>query len=90
MPRYWIIRVSEENWCVIRSSNVYGRQNLKRFKSIYELVKPGDIEIFYVKKKGSKGLGEKFVGAFRVVLDWFRGDKPLWPDGVREGKVKYP
>jgi len=30
------------------------------------------------------------VGAFRVVSAWFREEKPLWPDEIREGVVKYP
>jgi len=35
-------------------------------------------------------LGGRFVGAFRVTSSWFREDEPLWPDEVREGRVKYP
>lgn len=88
--RYWIITVSEENWHVIKSSSVYGAPESQRFKPIYELIKPGDIVIFYVKKKGSKSLGGKFVGAFRVVSEWYREDRPLWPDEVGEDRVKYP
>lgn len=90
MLKYWIIAVSEENWRVIKSNNVYGAPEAQGFKPVCELVKPGDIVIFYVKKKGSKTLGGKFVGVFKVVSDWFREDKPLWPDEVREGRVKYP
>ena len=82
--------VSEENWLVIKSSNVYGAPESQRFKPVYELIKPGDILIFYVKKKGSRSLGGKLVGAYKVVSEWYREDKPLWPDEVREGKVKYP
>jgi predicted RNA-binding protein len=54
------------------------------------LVKPGDVLVFYVAKKNSKRLGGKFVGAYRVASEWFREDKPLWPDEAREGRVKYP
>ena len=88
--KHWIITVSEENWYVIKSSNVYGAPESQRFKSIHRLIKPGDIVIFYVKKKDSKDLGGKFVGAFKVISNWFREDKPLWPDEIREGRVKYP
>jgi len=84
------VTVSEENWLVIKSSNVYGAPESQRFKPVYELIKPGDILIFYVKKKGSRSLGGKLVGAYKVVSEWYREDKPLWPDEVREGKVKYP
>jgi len=88
--RYWIITVSEENWHVIKSSSVYGAPGSQRRKPTYELIKTGDIIIFYIKKKDSRSLGGKFVGAFRVVSEWFREDKPLWPDEVRESRVKYP
>jgi predicted RNA-binding protein len=57
---------------------------------VRELVKPGDVVIFYVAKKNSKRLGGKFVGAYRIASEWFREDKPLWPDEAREGRVKYP
>ena len=90
MPKYWIVTVSEENWEIIKSSNIYGAPESKGFKPIYELVKSGDTIIFYVKKRGSKDLGGKFVGVFKVISEWFRGDKPLWPDEVKEGRVKYP
>ncbi|MGB9816424.1 MAG: EVE domain-containing protein [Desulfurococcaceae archaeon] len=61
-----------------------------RNRHMRELVKPGDVVIFYVAKKNSKRLGGKFVGAYRVASEWFREDKPLWPDEAREGRVKYP
>ena len=35
-------------------------------------------------------MGGRFVGVFRVVSSWFREDRVLWPDEVREGRVKYP
>jgi len=74
--RYWIITVSEENWYIIKSSNVYGAPESQKFKPIHELIKLGDIVIFYVEKKNSKDLGGKFVGALKVVSDWFREDRP--------------
>lgn len=61
-----------------------------RNRHMRELVKPGDVVIFYVAKKNSERLGGKFVGAYRVVSEWFREDKPLWPDEARGGRVKYP
>lgn len=90
MPKYWIITVTEENWQVVKSTNIYGAPETQISRSAHNLIKPGDIIIFYVRKKGSKNLGGKFVGAFKVVSDWYRDDKPLWPDETREGKVKYP
>ena len=90
MRRYWIISVTEENWYTIRSSNVYGAPLSQGRKPLHEFVRFGDIIIFYVKKKGSKSLGGKFVGAYKVASEWFREDRPFWPDEVREGRVKYP
>jgi predicted RNA-binding protein len=87
---YWIIPVSEENWLVINEVNVYGAPEATRGRHVRELVKPGDVVIFYVAKKNSRMLGDKFVGAYRVASEWFREDKPLWPDEAREGRVKYP
>jgi len=89
MPNYWILAVSEENWYVIKSAGVYGAPEPQRGRPIYELVRPGDVVIFYVRKKGSTSFGGKFAGAFRVVSSWFREDSPLWPDEAREGRVKY-
>jgi predicted RNA-binding protein len=90
LANYWIIPVSEENWLVIKEVNVYGAPEFTRGRHVRELVKPGDVVIFYVAKKNSRRLGGKFVGAYRVASEWFREDKPLWPDEAREGKVKYP
>ena len=90
MPRYWIIAVSEDNWEVIKRENVYGAPETLGTRSPTRLIEPGDVIIFYVKMRGSKSLGGKFVGAFRVVSQWYREDRPMWPDEVSEGKVRYP
>lgn len=82
--------VSEENWHVIKSSDVYGAPGSQRYKPIYELIELGDIAIFYAKKKGSRSPSGKLVCAFRVVSEWYSEDRPLWPDEVKEGRVKYP
>ena len=90
LPKYWIITVTEENWQVIKTTNTYGAPETQMSRSARNLIKPGDIIIFYVKKRGSKNLGGKFVGVFKVASEWYREEKPLWPDEIREGKVKYP
>lgn len=90
MPKYWIIAVSEDNWEVVKRENVYGAPETSGVRSPTKLIEPEDVVIFYVKVRGSKSLGRKFVGAFRVVSEWYREDKPLWPDEIKEGKVKYP
>lgn len=90
LPLYWIVVIGEDEWEVIRKKNVYGVPETSRTRSPRKLIKPGDIIIFYVKVKGSRYLGGKFVGAFKVVSNWYRESKPLWPSEVREGKVEYP
>lgn len=87
--RYWIVSVSEENWHVIKESNVYGAPKSQRFKDPKDLIEPEDVLIFYVRKTGSRRFGGKFVGAFKVTSTWYREDRPLWPDEVRKGRVKY-
>jgi predicted RNA-binding protein len=83
----WVIPVPEANWEVIKKLNVYGAPE----DSVApKLIKAEDYLVFYVTVKGSKALGGKFVGVYRAVSEWFREDKPLWPDEVAEGKVKYP
>jgi len=91
LTKCWIITVSEENWHIVKSMNIYGAPEPGGVgKPAYQLIEPGDTLIFYVGKKNSKSLGGKFVGAYRVASTWFREDRPLWPDEVREGVVKYP
>jgi len=87
---YWIIPISEENWLVAKETSVYGAPEIARGRHIRELVKPGDVLIFYVTKRASKRLGGKFVGAYRVASEWFREEKQLWPDEACEGRIKYP
>ncbi len=84
---YWIMPVTEDNWLVIRDKLVHGvRARNARFCT--ENIKIGDYLIFYVKKSRSRELGSCFVGVFEVVSNWFKEDKPLWPDEKNE--VKYP
>lgn len=90
MNNYWIIVVSEENWNTIKNLNIYGAPESNVWKPIYELVKPGDYIVFYISKRGSKTLGGKFVGVYKVISTWFKEEKPLWPDEIRENRTKYP
>jgi predicted RNA-binding protein len=83
----WILPVSEANWEVIKKFNIYGAPENS---AAPKLIKIGCYLVFYVTVKGSKTLGGKFVGVYKAVSDWFREDRPLRPDEVAEGKVKYP
>ena len=69
----------------MKTTNTYGAPETRVSRSARNLIKPGDIIIFYIKKKGSKSLGGKFVGAFKVTSEWYHEEKPLWPDEIREG-----
>jgi len=86
--KYWIISITEENWYVVKENNIYGVPEPS--KGIRDLIGLGDTLIFHVIKRRSKKLGGKFVGVFKTASTWFREEKPLWPDEVREGEVKYP
>jgi len=59
-------------------------------KLAHNLIKQGNIRIFYVKKKGSKNSGDKFVGVPRVTSEWYREEKHLWFDETKEDRAKYP
>jgi predicted RNA-binding protein len=86
----WLFTVSEENWATVRTVNLFGAPDVAKGRRVYELVKPGDVLVFYVAKKGSRNLGGMIVGVYRTASAWFRDEKPLWPDEVREGRMKYP
>jgi predicted RNA-binding protein len=78
----WIIPVPEANWEVIKKLNVYGAP---KNSAAPRLIRVGDYLVFYVTVKGSRALGGEFVDVYKAVSEWFREDKPLWPDEVAEG-----
>lgn len=83
----WLFSLTEENWSTVKNLNILGVPEASKAK---DLVEPGDMLVFYVAKKGAKSLGGMMVGVYRVTSTWFREDKPLWADEVREGVTKYP
>ena len=83
--KYWLFSVTEENWLTIKSNNVFGVPEGSRAKDTVNL---GDVMIFYVKKKDAKSLGGMIVGVYKASSTWYREEKPLWPDEIRENKVK--
>ncbi len=87
MTKYWIIPLTEHNWEVVKKLNIIGVAPRSPARN---LISKDDVIIFYVVRKGATKYGGKFVGAYRVVSDWYYEEKPLWPDEVNEGKVKYP
>jgi len=87
MVRYWIIPITYDNWLTCHGELTYGfGENLE------DLIKTGDIIIFYVMKSRCRDpdYAACFVGAYEVIGKWFREDKPLWPDEREVGKVLYP
>jgi len=52
LVNYWIIPISEENWLVVKETGVYGAPEAARGRHIRDLVKPGDVLIFYVSDWG--------------------------------------
>ncbi len=85
MPNYWIFAVTAENWQVIKENKIYGSS-----RDLSRLVQKGDHLIFYVNLKGADpSIAGKFVGVYKIVSDWVREDKPLWPDEQKAGKVLY-
>ena len=87
MARYWIIPITYDNWLICHNKLVYGFG-----ETLEDLVKAGDIIIFYVMKKRCRDpdYAMCFVGAYEVTSSWFRESKPLWPDEQETGKVLYP
>ena len=83
----WLFTITEENFEVVKSSGLFG---VPESSKAPRLVKPGDKLIFYVMKTGAKSLGGMIVGVFRATSSWRRENKRLWPDEIREKKVKYP
>ena len=87
MARYWIIPIMYDNWLVCHDELVYGFG-----ESLEDPIKTGDITIFYVMKKACKDpdYASHLVGAYEIISDWFREDRPLWPDEKEIDKVLYP
>ena len=85
--RYWIIPITYDNWLVCHEKLVYGFE-----ESLENIVKVGDIIIFYVMKSKCRDpdYATCFTGVYEVISDWFRDGRPLWPDEKEVGKVFYP
>ena len=87
MVRYWIIPITYDNWLVCHREMVYGFG-----ESLENHIKKGDIIIFYVMKSrcSNPDYASCFANAYEVVSNWFKENKPLWPDEVKAKKVLYP
>ena len=87
MVKYWVIPITYHNWLTCNKELIYGYGN-----NLEELIKRDDIIIFYVMKSNCNNpdYASCFVNAYEVISDWFKEDKPLWPDEQETGKVLYP
>ncbi len=87
MVRYWIIPITYDNWLVCHKEMIYGFG-----ESLENHIKKGDIIIFYVMKSrcSNPDYASYFANAYEVVSNWFKENKPLWPDEVKAKKVLYP
>ena len=77
----WVFVVSEQNWDTIKGLSIHG---VPEGSKAHALVGKGDYLVFYVAKRDAEKLGGMFVGVYRAVSTWFREDKPLWPDEVKD------
>ena len=88
MPSYWIVAVNETNFRHIIEHGIYGCGKRMCDRMINK-VRPGDVLIVYVNKKGCSMYCGVFAAALEVVSDWFDAKKPQFPDEVAEGTLKY-
>jgi len=77
---YWLWSITKENWEILKNKRVWATYN----KNVCNMVKNGDMFIFYVKGTMC------FKGIFQAVSDWYETDEITWYDEVKENKVKYP
>lgn len=82
LMRFWVLTGSLENWDTGIAGSLWGTR--PSLKSRWDKLSKDDILIFYVKRpvSGIVGIGK--------VENKFIGDKPFWPDEIRESKVEYP
>ena len=76
MTQYWLLIVTEDHYHVIRRHRVYEAPASTR-RDVTGLIRPGDVVIFYIAKKGSRALGGRLVAAYRVAGEWYAGEEPL-------------
>lgn len=84
--KYWLIAISDTDWEVCIREGVYGVPSDKK----PEKIKEGDYLVFYISGKHAGGKGKEFAGIAKIDSDWYKEEKLLWPDEIRERKIKYP
>lgn len=76
MTQYWLLTMTEDNYHVIRRHRVYGAPASTR-RDVTDLIRPGDVIIFYIAKKASRTLGGRIAAAYRVAGEWYTDEELL-------------
>lgn len=80
---YWLIVGTKQNWdTAFKQGNIWGLSDRQRH--LWDKLAENDIVLFYVKTPISGIVG------YGTVQTKFRQTKPLWPQEIAEGKVKWP
>jgi hypothetical protein len=81
--KYWLAVGPPENWkTAFEQGNTWGL--ITRQKHWWDSIAENDIVLFYATKPISGLIG------YGTIQTKFRQDKPLWPQEIAEGKVRWP
>jgi len=78
----WILSGDAENWKIALRHNLWGV--VPELKPLWEQMKKGDLLFFYATRPVSGIIG------MANVEETIEEKTPLWPNEIRQGKVKYP
>lgn len=80
---YWLVVGPPENWkTAFEEGNIWGL--ITKQRHLWDQIGEKDTILFYATKPVSGLIG------YGVVQTKFRQDKPLWPQEIAEGKVRWP
>lgn len=80
---YWLAVGSPENWEIaLEQGGIWGLTDRQRY--LWERLAENDIVLFYVKRPVGGLIG------YGTVQTKFRQTKPLWPQEIAEGTIKWP
>ena len=79
-PQTWLYAVTEKNWEIVKTKNIWGASLESRTKKL----KRDDKIIFYVKKTGL------IRGIFESASDWYESKSITWDEEIQEGRILYP
>ncbi len=85
MSQYWLVVGRPKNWeFAFENGNIWGVKEFRELKALWNLLEEGDELLFYAANPVGGIIG------FGRVTTKFRQTKPLWPDEVKSGSVKWP